>query len=122
MTDREDFLGPLWRRAAGKSLPEDVVGFSFRQLKEESWSPRFEDLMRNRLLIGCYRYGRFGPQQAAAYDMVPSIIKRLKTFKDDGNLEHLVDAANLCMLLFVHGESVGMMVTAQDDTDHTELK
>ncbi len=121
LTGRE-LLDDLWRRLAGLDLPEGIEGMGKTRLVQESWSTRFERLMRNRLLMGCYRYGRFGPRQAAAYDMVPSIKKRLDTFKEDGNLEHLVDVANLCMLIFVHGESIGMEVQAQDDSDHTELK
>ncbi|MCP4897859.1 MAG: hypothetical protein GY906_12875 [bacterium] len=117
-----ELLAISWRRLAGKNLPAAVDGLPFQQLVEETWSNQFETFMRNRLLMGCYRYGRFGPQQAAAYDMVPSMIKRLRSFQGDGNLEHLVDVANLCMLVFVHGESVGMEMIAQDDADHTELK
>ena len=122
MPTGRELLDDLWRRLAGLDLPESIEGMAKTQLIQESWSIRFERLMRNRLLIGCYRYGRFGPKQAAAYNMVPSIKKRLDTFEKDGNLEHLVDVANLCMLIFVHGESIGLTMLAQDDSDHTELK
>jgi hypothetical protein len=122
MTTGRELLDDLWRRLAGLDLPEGIEGMTRTQLLQETWSARFERLMRNRLLVGAYRYGKFGPKQAAAYNMVPSIKKRLDTFEHDGNLEHLVDVANLCMLIFVHGESVGLSMLAQDDSEHTQLK
>ena len=99
-----------------------IEGMSKTQLIQESWSPTFERFMRNRLLMGCYRYGRFGPQQAAAYDVVESAIARLRKYQADGNLEHLVDVANLMMLEFVFGETNGQVMLSQDDSTHTELK
>ncbi|MEM6471706.1 MAG: hypothetical protein AAF802_19250, partial [Planctomycetota bacterium] len=35
-----------------------------------------------------------------SYDMVGSMQQRLEAYQKDGNLEHMVDVANLCMIEF----------------------
>ena len=66
------------------------------------WSADFERLMRNRLLIGHYRYGGLADEPPfKRFDNIGSAIARLKRYLTDGNVEHLVDAANLCLVEFV---------------------
>lgn len=86
------------------------------------WCIEFERLMRNRLLIGRFRYGALQSQKKGAYDCVGSAIRRLEQYQESGNLELLVDAANLCMVEFVNGDHPLRHFDAEDDGEHVTLK
>lgn len=90
------------------------------QLQHSQWSIEFEQLMRNRLLIGRFRYGLMRKQKPNGYDNIGSALKRLKLYKETGNLEHLVDAANLCLVEFVTGQHPDKHFEAADDGEHVE--
>lgn len=56
--------------------------------------------MRNRLCMGALRYGRLNAVGKQKYARIPSMVKRLRAYEETGNLEFLVDVANLCLLEF----------------------
>ena len=74
----------------------DLGTASIADLRRSEWSPEFEQLMRNRLAMGAMRYGRLHAVGKPAYDRVPSMARRLQQYAETGNLELLVDVANLC--------------------------
>lgn len=76
--------------------------------------------MRNRLVMGAFRYGLFSDPDKFQYRCLESIRRRLDAFEHDGNLEHLVDAANLCMVEFVRGQRNGLVLNPIDDGHHVE--
>ena len=90
------------------------------QLRETEWCSEFEQLMRNRLILGAFRYGLFSSNSKTAWRMMDSIHKRLSLYSTDGNLEHLVDAANLLMLEYLKGIRAGQRVRSVDDGEHVE--
>lgn len=119
MTTREEFMADLWRRATGRpSKPEQPI-LRLEDLEQSEWSPEFECLMRNRLLMGAYRYGTIGAPGKPRYDHAADCIARLSLYQEDGNMEHLVDVANLCLLEFVEGRHPRRHFAAQDDVLHT---
>lgn len=71
-----------------------------RRVPEERWSAPFETYMRNRLLMGAFRYGLMGAP-GKTYQKMPSIRRRVLRYGEDGNQELLVDAANLAMVEYV---------------------
>lgn len=71
------------------------------ELKDRQWSYKFEDLMRNRLAVGYYRYG--DNRYPAVHPHIEIIERKLKEFKESGNDELLVDVANICMIEFKYG-------------------
>lgn len=75
----------------------------YNQLRESEWSSRFEELMRNRLIIGALRYGRIRAAGKKSYDRISGALKRIKQYQDTGNQECLVDVANMMLLEFVEG-------------------
>lgn len=94
----------------------------FEELQLTEWSSEFEQLMRNRLLLGRFRYGKMGDPTKAEYDHIGSIRTRLDLFEETGNLEHLVDIANLCLVEFVHTKHPLAHFAAIDDGIHCETR
>jgi hypothetical protein len=87
-----------------KGLGEPIKPrFTLAQLEQE-WSPEFERLQRNRLMMGCLRYGQIGAPGKKEWDRRKGIKKRLEQYEQTGNTECLVDIANLAMLEFVEGQ------------------
>lgn len=89
------------------------------ELMHSEWSPEFERLMRNRLIMGAMRYGHFGSQGKGLYDCIAEIIRRAKLYDATGNDELLVDIANLAMVEYVEGCHPLKHFAAQDDAQHT---
>lgn len=100
------------------SSPVGDKSESHGDLCQTEWSPEFEQLMRNRLLIGRFRYGRMDRVEQRNYDRIGSAIARLQRYQETGNLEFLVDSANLCLMEFEHGEHPDSHFDAIDDGEH----
>lgn len=102
--DNRFFLDNLWRWKCGVPELEPNTPMKADDLAETEWSPEFEQLMRNRLMFGAYRYGRMGhgriPPGKPRYDRCASIRARLARFERTGNAEWLVDIANMALLMF----------------------
>lgn len=107
----------LLARAGCPEMPPPQALPSYDELRRTQWSDEFErlwrgstttpiseeflQLMRNRLIMGALRYGLLGRPNKPAYDNVGSIRRRLKKHAADGNLEHMVDVANIALVEFV---------------------
>ena len=78
---------------------------NLEELKISEWSPKFEQLMRNRLIMGSIRYGQLNAPNKPQYDRIPSMIHRLELYQKDRNAEHLVDVANICLMEFEEGDN-----------------
>jgi hypothetical protein len=92
-------------QAVGLGDPPPPPKFTSEQtlaLWESEWVPEFEKLQRNRFVMGALRYGTMeeNRRNKTPYNRVDSMIKRLHAYAETGNLEHLVDIANLAMLEF----------------------
>ena len=111
------------RRRVQKNVVVTAIGDkaeSLEDLRRSEWSIEFETLMRNRLLVGRYRYAKMSAPSKGAYKNVSSAITRLRRYQDTGNLEYLVDAANLCLVEFVAGRHPNRHFDASDDGEHVE--
>jgi hypothetical protein len=79
---------------------------TFEGRKDSEWSYEFERLMRNRLIVGSYRYGslrRKRPKGISGFH-IKYIKDKLKKYALTGNTELLVDIANLALVEFVTGD------------------
>jgi hypothetical protein len=125
MEDRKFFLNNLWRWKIGSPEKEVEPVIDYTSLKKTEWSPEFEKLMRNRLILGGLRYGRMGhgslPKGKPKYDRCESIRKRLKFFEDTGNAEWLVDIANLSLLMFEERQHNNFHFNSIDDGYHDKI-
>jgi hypothetical protein len=115
------YLDNLWRW--GARLPETNVPLpisipSLEELKDTEWSPEFEQLMRNRLIMGAIRYGRISAPGKPQLDRVNSMFKRLAKYTETGNTEFLVDVANICLLEFVEGNHPKKHFHSIDEQEH----
>ncbi len=111
---RQRLLHQVDRTAIGDKA-ESLV-----ELLQSEWSPEFESLMRKRLLVGRFRYGRMDRTHSTNYDRIGSALKRLHSYRETGNQEYLVDAANICLLEFEHGDHPNTHFDAADDGEHVE--
>lgn len=87
-------------------------------LRKTEWSKPFERLMRNRLLMGAFRYGLMKDKGEQGYNMIGSLEDRVKRYKQTGNLELLADIANLALLEFEFPAHPKAHFEAIDDGEH----
>lgn len=91
------------------------------ELKDSQWSAEFETLMRNRLIMGAFRYGMIKVQKKRAkeggkrYDVVRAVAEKVRLYEETGNTEHIVDAANYCLLVFELDPHPNKHFSAHDD-------
>lgn len=83
-----------------KHLFVEREGMKIEDLKVSEWSESFEKLMRNRLIIGAFRYGKLHDPNKKPFDRLIYICTKLDRYQATGNLEALVDVANLALLEF----------------------
>lgn len=91
-------------------------------LERTEWSPQFEQLMRNRLIMGALRYGLLHAPGKKQYDRVASMTRRLSKYQESGNMEFLVDVANLCLLEFEECSHPTKHFRSHDDGEHVKAK
>jgi len=123
----KDYLKNLWRWKCGLGEInfDESNKININELRESEWSPEFEKLMRNRLIMGSIRYGRMGhgstPKGKPKYDRCESIRKRLKFFEETGNAEWLVDIANMALLMFEEKQHKNFHFDSNDDGYHDNI-
>jgi len=113
------FFRQAWRQSAG--LPEESPHPprpSLDVLRQSQWCAEFETLMRNRLLMGAFRYGTFDEQVTTRHDNPASMEKHLAAYRETGNAEHLVDIANLALVEFRLPSHPGFHFESIDDGGH----
>lgn len=96
--------------------------YTLSELEASEWSPKFEKLMRNRLIMGALRYGKLKESHKPIYDRVSSMSRRLSTYSKTGNLELLVDVANLCLVEFEIGTHPNRHWHDGDGDEHVTVK
>ena len=80
---------------------------TFESLKISEWSPEFEQLMRNRLIMGSMRHSMklHDDRPSGATEFHIKYIKaKLVLYEKTGNREMLVDIANLSLVEFLHSD------------------
>lgn len=120
-TYTHDILRARLIQKAGLSEPVRAR-YRIEDLQHSEWSSEFERLMRNRLVMGALRYGILGAPGKPTYDRIASMEKRLKLYRESGNLEYLVDVANLCLCEFVEGTHPNRHFHSTDGESRTGVK
>lgn len=72
------------------------------KLRRQQVLPVFVRAMENRMIMGFLRYEgpNFASGESNGYDNVSEAIRRAERYRQDGNKEHLIDAANILMCEF----------------------
>ncbi len=90
-------------------------------LQETEWCPEFEMHMRNRLVMGAFRYGRFDNDDKWRFSLIGGLQEKLMAYQQTGNTEYLVDLANYALLEFVRPAHPKAHWHGDDDHDHCSL-
>ena len=116
-TVTEHIRDHLWKSLVPERLPE------LSELQETEWCPEFEQLMRNRLIMGRIRYGQsLQDKEKGVYDCLKAIERKVIAFRNTGNTEYLVDVANYCLIEFMHSTHPHKHFGPTDDADHCPIK
>lgn len=117
MRNRQWYDDHRWRLKNGYAETDDYL---IEELKETQVSHRFISLMTNRMVFGTFRYGKW-QHKKVKYDRIGSIKKRLTLFEKTGNIELLVDIANLAMIEFEVTDHPKAHFKSIDDGEHVEI-
>lgn len=85
-------------------------------IEATQWSPEFERLMRNRLMMGFFRFGGLyvnRPKGITEFH-IKYIQDKLDQYEKTKNIEMLVDIANLALVEFVTGDNPKRHFKAED--------
>lgn len=99
-------------------IPDSIPNLD--TLKKTEWSPVFEELMRNRLIMGRFRYGPLNNINRETEKIIENIKDRADKYIIERNTEYLVDIANLCMKLFETDDHPSKHFKSYDDKNHTK--
>lgn len=115
-----DMMRERLLRRAGIDLPTPPFKPSdLATLQKTEWSDLFETLMRNRLLMGAFRYGTMEEKRRNAtknrWDLLGAIKAKCELYEETGNTEYLVDMANYCLLAFEFDPHPKKHFSALDD-------
>jgi len=120
---RKQLINELWERREDSysTFPKPKVMPTLDELRKSEWNSEFEELMRNRLLMGAFRYGLLR-ENKGKYDTIGSALHRLKKYQETGNVEFLIDVANICLIEFTSGKHPNKHFESIDDGHHVQIK
>jgi len=121
-TDHDFIRSHLLKGVFPPEAPPPDPRFQLDQLAKTEWSPGFEELMRNRLVLGAFRYGLLDDPTKPQWDRMTRIKQEVERYMEGGNLECLVDIANMALLEFVEGKHPKRHFKASDGGLHCQIK
>lgn len=122
--DRDDqsgvpFLRERWDEVFHREPVRGRAGLpDLGELRRTEWSQEFECLMRNRLIMGAFRYAPINAPGKAKYAHVENIERLVARYRETGNDECLVDIANSALLEYEEGDHPLKHFGALDDGEH----
>lgn len=70
---------------------------------KESYSEKFDELRKNRVEVGHFKYGSAKKNFTQGYvQIIPTLELCLKKYKETGNTEYLCDVANYAMFEYMY--------------------
>ena len=109
--------------ASGVVVPEKKPVISMAEMEALQWGDEWQDilsLMKNRMVMGGYRYGPLKSQKKRAFDNIADVKRRLELYEETGNMEHLVDAANITIIECLKKNHKNFHFESIDDGVHAE--
>ena len=75
----------------------------YEKILHTEYSEKFDKIRKDMMVLSHYKYGFIKENcDLKAVDIIATLEKRLKAFKDSGNTEFLADIANFAMIEFMH--------------------
>jgi hypothetical protein len=93
---------------------------SWKDLRRIRWNEEFEVLMRNRRIVGRFRYGHPGDKDYVPVDCIKAMKQKITAYERTGNTECLVDIANYAMVEFTYTNHPSKHFKSVDDGEHAE--
>jgi len=81
---------------------------------ETEFDAEFPQMMANRMAVSYLKYGPLADGYPDRVDAIASLHQRLDEYARTGNTEALVDAANYCMIEFMHPRHPAAYFAATD--------
>ena len=106
---------------AADAVPVDRAAMEAMQWDSDEWQEVLT-LMKNRMSFGGYRYGPTSKQKPRAFDNIKDIHRRLDLHEDTGNMEHLVDSANICIIACLKKDHPNFHFESIDDGEHAKKR
>lgn len=78
------------------------------------FSDEFVQAMCDRMGVSFFKYGKVKDAFPSTFDALKSLQQRLDKYRQTGNTEYLVDAANFAMIEFMHPSIAGAEFTPTD--------
>ncbi len=69
---------------------------------DTEFNQKFVDAMKARMAVSYYKYGPVAQGYPHRVDALASLAQRLECYRQTGNAEYLMDAANFAMIEFMH--------------------
>lgn len=86
------------------------------KILQTEFCEEFVELMKNRMVMGCMKYGlvsKYKREDLDNRDEIKNCRFRIRAYLDSGNPEYLVDAANFLMIEFM--QMKGQFIPTDDD-------
>lgn len=82
-------------------LDKDRVVLSGERIPTSEYDERFLQGMINRMGVSYHKYGEVKDAYPGVVDAIESLLARVQKYKETGNTEWLIDAANFAMIEFM---------------------
>lgn len=87
---------------------------SHDQVLETEFSEVFVRGMKCRMVVSFFKYGAIRDAYPAKVDAITSMQRRIDQYRETGNTECLMDAANFLMIEFMHPRQPGAFFKGTD--------
>lgn len=90
----------------------------YEKILSTEYSDKFDKLRKDMMVTSYYKYGPLKTNSTEKLtNIIASLEKRLKAYKDTGNTEFLADIANFAMIEFMHPQHPTTYYKATDSNE-----
>lgn len=90
----------------------------YEKVLSTEYSERFDKIRKDMMVMSHYKYGFIKENcEKKCVDIIATLEKRLKAYKDSGNTEFLADIANFAMIEYMHPQHPEAHYKATDSNE-----
>ena len=123
MQSIHDILRERLLLRAGAIKPAPVQTYTRDEMEALQWGEEWQHilfLMKNRMIMGGYRYSPTSLQKPREFDNIADVKRRLDLYEVEGNMEYLIDAANITIIECLKKSHPNFHFNPIDDGVHAE--